>query len=163
MAQAFLNPLPLCWVLEWGSLCASPLNAECWFPPAPRLSWGWTPLIFKAGHRESWSSQGRPWSRGLVPHVGLESLAPRGNFHAYVSLFTVDYLTLQVSPDQTLSLLLSTLLRVAFSFYLWLWKSRPASLRVLLRDNCSICSCSLGVSMGGCEFRFLLLHHLPEY
>ena len=34
-----------------------------------------------------------------------------------------------------------------------------ASLQVVLRESCSICNCSLGVSMGGGELKLFLLCH----
>lgn len=56
---------------------------------------------------------------GTVSHVGLESLAPQGEFpYLCIPLPLVDHLALKVSPDEILTLALSTRLHVAFSLYL---------------------------------------------
>ena len=37
----------------------------------------------------------------------------------------------------------------------------PGIPQVIFRVTCSMCSCCLGVSMGGCKLGILLLRHLP--
>lgn len=49
-----------------------------------------------------------------------------------------------------------------FLFISFAVKECSISLQVILREGCSVCSCSLGVSVGGDEFRTLLLHRLDH-
>ena len=95
----------------------------------------------------------KPQSSGEVPFLRA-NLPPMGGCTGWTGDTFAEIVSLPLLPAP------------AWLSYPFLWRSSSASFQVFFNGSYSICSCRLGVSVGGGEFRVLLCGHLelpPEW